>query len=122
MFNFLRNLFGLKSSALSGLPAYAVTVTDREVINRRPDGFIERIQFSDLNSIVIETNDRGPMEPDVWWQLIGESGARCVFPLGAAGEDAVLDRVLKLPEFDHMTFAEAMTSTQIRQFQCWQRN
>jgi hypothetical protein len=121
MITFLRNLFASKPPAPRTAAAYLVIVTGQGIANRRPDGATERVSFADLDSIVIETNDRGPAEPDIWWHLDGGSGARCVFPQGATGEDGVLDWALKLPDFDQSAFIEAMTSTDNRQFRCWQR-
>jgi hypothetical protein len=121
MLTLLRNLLRRNSSSLRRASQYSLAVTDSEIINRRPDGITEHVRFADLSAVFIETNDRGPFEPDVWWRLVGEPATGCVFPQGAGGEDDVLDRLLKLPEFDHAAFAEAMTSTQNRKFLCWQR-
>lgn len=103
--------------------AFVVTVTETEIVNRRPNGEIERVALEDLSAILIETNDSGPFGPDVWWWLLGSSQKKsgCVFPQGATGKDSMLAFAQKLPGFDNRMFMEAMCSTENQRFLCWRR-
>ena len=109
--------------AASAESAFVVTVTETEIVNRRPNGAVERVALEDLRAIIIETNDSGPFAPDVWWLLIGSSEKKsgCVFPQGATGHDDVLAFAQKLPGFDNRMFIQAMTSTENNRFLCWRR-
>src|SRR5258708_3406366 len=102
-------------------PDFVVTTTDTEIVVRRRTGKIERVLFADLKQIAIQTTDEGPLVPDVWWIMIGENDSGCVFPQGATGEDAVLERLMKLPGFNFAALTEAMKSTRQERFSIWQR-
>lgn len=99
---------------------FVVTVSESDIVNRRPDGTIERVTLSDLEEVTIVTNDSGPRGSDVWWLLVGSTPhAGCAFPGGATGESQVLACVQRLPGFDNGTFIEAMTCTSNARFVCW---
>ena len=100
---------------------FVIEVTDTEIINHRPEGVTERVSFTDLRSVIIETNDTGPLGTDLWWFLIGnEANSGCVFPGGATGEQSVVDAVMKLPGFRFEQFTNAMSSVENAKFYCWQ--
>jgi hypothetical protein len=100
---------------------FVVTVSDSEVINKRPDGVIERIALKDLKEVAIETNSSGPWGADVWWLLTGATAdARCAYPGGATGEQSVLQWLQRLPGFDDKAVIAAMGSTSNARFVCWQ--
>ncbi|MBL9064980.1 MAG: hypothetical protein JNN10_01655 [Sphingopyxis sp.] len=78
--------------------------------------------LSDVTGIAVETNDSGPWGSDVWWMFFGPNGRlNLTFPQGATGEDAVLDRIKKLPGFDHTEMIAAMASTDNSTFIVWQQ-
>ncbi len=92
----------------------------------------ERIQVTDaaggttalakakLAAVAIETNDSGPWGADVWWLLFDANDQlACAFPQGATGEDAVIDYLVALPEFDHEQMTNAMRSTANAIFPVW---
>ena len=100
---------------------FVIEVTDTEIINHRPEGVTERVSFTDLRSVIIETNDTGPLGTDLWWFLIGnEANSGCVLPGGATGEQSVVDAVMKLPGFRFEQFTNAMSSVENAKFYCWQ--
>jgi hypothetical protein len=76
-------------AALLHESAVAVETTRRGVVVRYPDGNVQSIEWDALERIVVETNDSGPLDTDVWWILEG-GGARCTYPGGATGEQLAL--------------------------------
>lgn len=99
---------------------FEVTVTESEIVNKRPDGAIERVALDDLKEVAIETNSSGPWGADVWWLLIGATPeAGCAYPGGATGEQAALQRLQRLPGFDDSAVISAMGCTSNERFVCW---
>jgi hypothetical protein len=97
-----------------------VSFDDESVTCRRPNGLVEVVRWADLNAVFIHTTDAGPFIDDVFWVLAGgESG--CVVPSEAEGMDQLLKRLQQLPNFDNSAVIEAMSSTENREFLCWQR-
>jgi len=95
---------------------FVVSLIDDEINNRRPDGTVERMGFGEIRRVIVATNDTGPWGADVWWVLEGATPLqRLSFPQGATGEDAILDRLFKLPGFE----VRGMNSTRNAQFECW---
>ena len=78
-----------------------VTTDDLGIRVRDGRGNLMAMSWTDVESIAIETNDRGPFEPDVWWVL--ESGdRRLTYPQGANGDaDALRAFGDRFPGFDH---------------------
>lgn len=97
-----------------------VEVDPGGVSSRRPDGLTESVLWKDLIVVFIETTDRGPFEPDLFWILVGE-GSGCVVPIGAVGEEDLLNALQKLPGFDNEAVTAAMTSVTNQRFTCWKR-
>jgi hypothetical protein len=99
---------------------FVVIVSDSEIINKRPDGVIERVAVKDLKEVVIETNTSGPWSADVWWLLTGATpDTSCAYPGGATGEQALLQWLQRLPGFDDKNVIAAMGSTSNARFVCW---
>jgi hypothetical protein len=97
-----------------------VEVNETEIVYHRPGGRIERVAFADLRAVIIETNDKGPFEEDVFWILFGarlESG--CVYLQGATGAQHALAALQKLPGFDNEQLIRAMSSAHNARFLCW---
>lgn len=86
-----------------------------------PDGSARSVRWDDLESIIIETNDSGPWGSDVWWVLRGRTG-ECHYPMGAAGENEMLERLQQLPGFDNDAVIQAMMSAENAEFICWRRS
>ena len=100
---------------------WVVSVSDTQVSCTRPNGTVESVSWDDLRAVVIETTDEGPYASDVFWHLAGDKSG-CIVPLGATGEDAMIERLQALANFDNEAFIEAMSSTSNRRFVCWQRS
>lgn len=80
------------------------------------------IAWTDVESIAIETNDRGPWEPDLWWVIEG-AGRRCSYPQGAHGDSEAL-RVLgdRFAGFDYGAVIASMGSVDVARFDCWRKS
>jgi hypothetical protein len=99
---------------------FIIRLSDSEVVCERPDGRVERVEWSDLQKVEVVTTGEGPSAPDVFWVLHGTNGG-CSVPQGATGDKELLARLQTLPGFDNRAFIEAMSSTSDRRFLCWQR-
>lgn len=111
---------GDSSASLYPEHGYLVTLSEREVTCRHPDGLVEAVPWDELRAVLLETNDQGPFAMDVFWILIGQRGG-CVIPQGAQGESALLERLQALDGFDNDMVIQAMMSTENQRFLCWQR-
>ena len=100
--------------------AGVVVTFDHEWIRcQRGDGVVEAVKWEDLEAVLIETTDEGPIVPDVFWILVGgESG--CVFPNGASGEGEILREMQRrLRGFDNTALIEAVGSFDNGRFVVW---
>jgi hypothetical protein len=100
---------------------WIVTLSDAGMSCKRPNGEIESVTWDDLELVAIETTDEGPYLTDFFWYLIGAQGG-CVVPLGATGENALIERLRALPGFDNDAVTQAAASTSNHKFICWKRN
>lgn len=99
---------------------YRVELTADDVGCVDPGGRRNAVSWRELESVRLVTTGSGPFAPDVFWVLEG-GGAKCVVPLGATGEPELLDRLQRLPGFDHEALIAAMGSTDDASFTCWGR-
>lgn len=99
---------------------YVLTTDDERVVCRAPGGAEQSVGWDELEVVAIETNDTGPLGMDVWWVLEGRSEV-CRFPLGAAGGEAVQEKLNRLPDFDSQAVIDAMACTGNRRFVCWKK-
>ena len=100
--------------------AFVVSLSEAGVSCRRSDGKIEAVEWDDLQGVLIETNDQGPIGTDVYW-ILARKNSGCVIPQGATGEDALLKRLQALPGFDNQALIDAMSSTENQRFLCWKK-
>jgi hypothetical protein len=92
-----------------------------EVRCLRPGGLVERLSWTELRAVLLETNASGPWGVDVYWVLVGERGG-CVVPLDAAGGEGLLEHLQKLPGFDNESVIQAMACCEVNRFVCWERD
>src|SRR5262245_29029993 len=71
---------------------FIVSLSDSEVVCKRPDGKVERVAWADLQKVEVITTSDGPFAPDVFWLLHGTEGG-CAIPQGATGESQLLARL-----------------------------
>jgi hypothetical protein len=86
----------------------------------RPDGRVDAVAWSDLQTVSVETNDAGPFVEDVYFHLEGSEYGFYV-PQAAEGTDELVRRLTELPGFDSEAFLAAMRSTANERFICWRR-
>ena len=68
---------------------YVVTLDEKDIGCRRPSGATDSVTWDDLDAVIVETNDTGPLSIDVLWLVLGVHGSTdCVIPQGAIGEQA----------------------------------
>jgi hypothetical protein len=102
--------------------AYIVSVEGDGLSVADPNGEEKSLALADLNGVMIETNDSGPVGTDVWWLLFGaDDSIAAAFPQGATGERQAIDWLLALPGFDHDAMIMAMGSTANAVFPVWRR-
>jgi hypothetical protein len=99
---------------------FIVRLSESEVVCERPDGKVERVEWSDLQKVEVVTTSEGPFVPDVFWMLHGTNGG-CAVPQGATGEKELLARLQALPGFNNGAVIDAMVCASDRRFLCWER-
>ncbi len=121
MLGFVKRLFrGAPSRHLQPESCFSVMFDEESVTCKQPDGSEETVKWDNLSSVVVETNDTGPLGCDVFYRLTGRSrDSECVIPQGANGEQELVERLQQLPEFDNGALIEAMCSFENRRFVCW---
>lgn len=97
---------------------WSVGIINQTVILKNPDGKGVSFSIDDIQKIIIETTDEGPIHPDVWWK-ISTSTETYVFPSGCNGEDILLQEVQKFPNFNNEEFIKAMCCAENNEFVCW---
>lgn len=85
------------------------------------DGRCESIRWDELVKVELLTTDAGPAADDVFWVLHGADGKGCVLPSDAGGPGALLERLQRLPGFDHAAVIQAMSSAADARFPVWER-
>lgn len=117
-------LFGRKNRiALQPETSVVVAFNAERILCTKPQSKDESISWSKLDAVLIETNDKGPLEPDVFWLLITKDmSSGCVIPQGATGEKELLKEMqTRLPDFDNEMLIKAIGSTSNQKFLIWER-
>jgi hypothetical protein len=81
---------------------------------------LEGIRWADLVKVSIRTTDQGPLLEDFFFLLEGQDGRGCTVPAELAQPAGLLTWLQRLAGFDHEAVIQASTSTQDREFPCWQ--
>ena len=100
--------------------AGVVEVKEREVGYLSPEGGAF-ISLDDLTKLEIVTNDRGPVEDDVFWVLSHRGGEPIAIPASAKGSELLFDAFAALKGADFETAVRAMGSTQNARFLIWEK-
>ena len=94
---------------------WQVKISNNKLVITDPQQNIQTIQLSDIQGIVIRTDDSGPAGSDVLW-FISDGSSLISFPMGARGEAKVLDTLQKIEGFDNVEFIKAMGSVDNKLF------
>jgi hypothetical protein len=114
--------FFRRTRAPKAVSASAVVQFDDEAVTcTRPNGNVERVQWSELRAVLIQTTADGPAVDDLFWILVGREGG-CVVPSEAQGCDRLLERLQKLPGFDNKAAILAAQCVERQSFLCWNRS
>ena len=82
------------------------------------DGNEKSLELNEVNQIIIETNDSGPLGTDVWWKISGKDNSLLV-PGGATGETEMLEKFQTFKNFDNEILINAMSSIDNAKFIVW---
>ena len=85
-----------------------------------PSGDSQTLSWKDLIRVEVRTNDSGPWGWDVWWVLSG-SEDEVSFPLGATGQDDILDKLQAVTGAERDQLIQGMNCTSNRTFVCWHK-
>lgn len=119
IFNIFRK--SKKESKFHPESKWIVSVNNGIMYLTDPNGNELEIAISEVDKVIIETNDQGPFYPGVWWKIISKE-KMLTFPQGAIGEDELLNKFQNLPDFDNEKVIEAMSCTTNNEFTCWTKN
>lgn len=119
----LTNLMQWLAGRFPNAPLHRVTtaVIDRnEILYRRINGQSATLRLDAIDRVLIRTTDQGPFEDDVFYVL--QAAEEVLVPSqGAGGCAALLEELQNLPGFDNEAVIAAMSSTDNREFLCWER-
>lgn len=95
-------------------------VVDEEGVRRLRGGeIIERVRWAQLTNVTIATTDEGPFTEDFFWLLRESDGSGCAISGGHAEATGLLEKLQKLPRFDHEAVIVAIGSARNALFMCW---
>jgi hypothetical protein len=98
----------------------AVSFDDQCVRFLSRDGTSGLVRWDNLTAVYIDTRDTGPFVEDVFLVLVAKD-LEFVVPQGTAGMDTLLERLGRLPGFDHEAVCRAMCCVENSRFECWKR-
>ena len=76
------------------------------------------VRWDTLQKVVVRTNDRGPLEDDVFIVLTG-GDCSCEIPNSLEETEELIGRLGQLPGFKFEALIESMSSTDNAEFLCW---
>jgi hypothetical protein len=98
---------------------YLVSVSDHSIALTDPHGSVASIPWPELASVCIVTTSLGPWVCDYWYVLSGIA-TECSVPLGATGQEQLVERLHALPGWDFEQELQALGSATENRFLCWQ--
>jgi hypothetical protein len=97
-----------------------VATDDAGIHCKRVNGTIEDVKWNDINRVMIRTNDRGPVDDDVFF-VIETRTTTLVIPQPASGSDQLLERLQQLAGFNNEAVIDSMSCCENKEFVGWQR-
>ncbi len=120
LFSKLKDKFFPGQSNLAPESDWIVTVTDNSIDTIDPKKVSSSILISEMEDVLIATNDSGPIGTDLWWILRG-NGKVVIVPGGATGEKEMLNKLQQLPDFNNTEVIKAMGSCDNAEFLLWKK-
>jgi hypothetical protein len=79
------------------------------------------LHWDELESVIIATDDSGPLDTDLWWEVKATSGL--VFEIPGDQPDSIdlLKKLQSLEGFDNESVIKASCSVNKARFVCWKR-
>jgi hypothetical protein len=97
---------------------FTVVINQNFVRVDHPARKTEIIEWKDIKEIKLINTDEGPLLPDVWLRLIGETSG-CLIPQGAKGYDEIYEIVSKYEGFNFENVIKSMSCTDNAEFNLW---
>ncbi|TDF42266.1 hypothetical protein EYS14_05410 [Alteromonadaceae bacterium M269] len=95
---------------------------DKSIRRVIPHQLEENIDWSELNEVLIVTNDHGPFFDDAHWLLMNKDKTKGVaISNDATGFNELLTKLQTLPNFDNQQVIIAMGCTDNATFNIWKR-
>lgn len=83
---------------------------------------VASIRWEAIDEIAVVTNDAGPSEDDIVWVFMKADGSQGIAIGGSSiGFPALLEKLQRLPGFDHVMLLEAMGCVIAERFVVWRR-
>ncbi|MBA3661042.1 MAG: hypothetical protein H0W64_04920 [Gammaproteobacteria bacterium] len=89
-----------------------------EVVDNKSTG--KTYAWSEFQQFVIETNDRGPFEEDVFL-ILQTNTDKIIIPQSKVASDKAEKLFQHFPNFNFDILTQAMSSSQNQQFICWNK-
>jgi hypothetical protein len=117
MFNIFKNIFKKKENKnnVSFESQFIIKIIGNIIFLK--DNKMEQYEMNlnEIKGIAIETNDKGPFEPDVIWHIFDGNNTIHI-PSGANGEDLLLSKLQNIEGFNNQEMINAMSSVENKVF------
>ena len=120
LFSTLKSKFFSEQSKQERESDWIVRISDTSIDVTEPKKGSLSLLISELEDVLIATNDSGPIGTDLWWILRG-NGKVLVVPGGATGEKEMLHKLQQLPDFKNDEVIKAMGYTDNAEFLLWKK-
>lgn len=105
-------------SKLTPESKWIVVFDDNEICSTDYEKNQLSMKWNEIREIIIITNDSGPWGTDLWWKVISQDKLLLI-PNGATGENEIMKRFQRLPDFNNESMISAMQSTRNAEFLVW---
>lgn len=106
----------------AGAATTALLVDDERVERHLADGRCESVAWADVVEVEVITTDVGVHRDDGALVVLAVDDVRgCIVPSRLAAERGVIERLTRLPGFEHRRFAEALELAPPSRTTCWTR-
>lgn len=113
-----QSILGEGESKLTPESKWIVVFDDNEICSTDYEKNQLSMKWTEIREIIINTNDSGPWGTDLWWKVISQDKLLLI-PNGATGENEIMKRFQRLPDFNNESMISAMQSTRNAEFLVW---